>query len=341
MTEIYLIRHGEAEGNVFRRFHGQYNALLTPRGHLQVAAVAKRFEHIHIDACYSSDLTRTSLTARSVYIPKGLPLIRDPRFREALVGEFEDVPFGWLDRFAPEQMYNFNNNPLAWKAEGAETFEEYTQRFYEAVLDAAPVHDGGTIAIFAHGCVIRGLLNREFYWKSGEKLPYSDNTGVSHLFYDKGTLTCDYANDNAHLPEHLSTFALQSWWRATDNRKEVNCYFLPYDSKMVLPAGMKLPDRDSDGALMVAMLHDAPVGVVSLGKPEGKTGRIIGMALKEGMDGRMYGDQLLGEAFSQFRKLGCTRLAANPGWYPDDILNRYEFTGPDLSRSSDAEAFTW
>ena len=30
MTEIYLIRHGEAEGNVFRRLHGQYDALLTP-----------------------------------------------------------------------------------------------------------------------------------------------------------------------------------------------------------------------------------------------------------------------------------------------------------------------
>lgn len=32
MTEIYLIRHAEAEGNIFRRIHGHYNSLLTPEG---------------------------------------------------------------------------------------------------------------------------------------------------------------------------------------------------------------------------------------------------------------------------------------------------------------------
>ena len=65
------------------------------------------------------------------------------------------------------------------------------------------------------------------------------------------------------------------------------------------------------------------------------------MTLKDGMDGRMYGDQMLGQAFSHFRKLGCTRLAANPGFYPDDVLNRYEFGGADLSRSIDNKCFDW
>ena len=61
MTEIYLIRHGEAEGNVFRRLHGQYDALLTPRGHRQVPYVRQRFENVHFDACYASDLDRKSV----------------------------------------------------------------------------------------------------------------------------------------------------------------------------------------------------------------------------------------------------------------------------------------
>lgn len=341
MTEIYLIRHGEAEGNVFRRLHGQYESLLTPRGHQQVKTVEKRFENIHIDACYASDMTRTSLTARSIYIPKGLPLYRDPRFREVSVGIWEDIPFGWLDRFAPEEMRNFNHDPAAWRAEGAETFDVYTQRFYEGLVEAARNHDGGTIAIFTHGCVIRGLLMRQFFWKQNVKLPYCDNTGVCKLIYDKGQLSYEFVNDNSHLPDDLSTFALQKWWRATDNREEINCYFLPYTDRMVLPAGMKLPDRDSCGVCLAAILHDSPVGVVSMGKPEGETGRIIGMALRDGLDGRMYGDQLLGAAFSHFRKLGCKHLAANPGWYPDDILTRYGFTGPDLRRSIDVNAFDW
>ena len=30
-TTVYIIRHAEAEGNVYRRCHGQYDALLDPR----------------------------------------------------------------------------------------------------------------------------------------------------------------------------------------------------------------------------------------------------------------------------------------------------------------------
>ena len=33
MTTVYLIRHAEAEGNVYRRCHGQYDSLLTERAY--------------------------------------------------------------------------------------------------------------------------------------------------------------------------------------------------------------------------------------------------------------------------------------------------------------------
>ena len=341
MTEIYLIRHGEAEGNVFRRLHGQYDSLLTPRGHQQVPYVRKRFENIHIDACFASDLTRASLTSRSIYLPKNLTLHRDSRLREVNCGEWEDLPYGWLDRYESVQMKLFNHDPIKWRAPGAETYEDYVARVYEGVVSAAQQYDGGTIAIFAHGCVIRGLLMRLFFGDSTENVPYSDNTGVSHLFYDKGVITYDFLNDGSHMPESLSTYALQRWWRATDNRREANCYFVPYSDNILLPKGLAMPDRDSQGECYVAMLHDAPVGVVSLAKAEGDTGSIIGMTLKEGMEGRMYADQMLGQAFSRFRTHGCTRLAACPGVYPDDVLNRYEFGGADMSRSIDTKCFDW
>lgn len=341
MTELYLIRHGEAEGNVFRRIHGQYESLLTPRGHRQAKCVEKRFENIHIDACYSSDLTRTSLTARSIYIPKGLKLNRDPRFREVGLGQWEDLPFGYLDNFEPQEMWNFNNNPVVWKAPGAETFDDYTQRFIEGMREAAQDHDGGTVAIFAHGAVIRGTLMRLFFGNDFSKLPYCDNTGVCKLTYDKGMFGYDFVNDNSHLPEELSTFALQYWWRSTGNRKEVNFYYLPYESSMSLPAGLTIPDMDSCGMALAAILNGEPVALVSLGAPEGDCGQILGMSLKEGMDGRYYGDQLLGTAFSHFRRLGCKRLAVAPGKYPDDIVNRYEFDPVDRTRSIDPFAFDW
>ena len=39
MTTIYLVRHAEAEGNLYRRIHGRYNALITENGYLQIAAL--------------------------------------------------------------------------------------------------------------------------------------------------------------------------------------------------------------------------------------------------------------------------------------------------------------
>lgn len=341
MTEIYLIRHAEAEGNVFRRIHGIYDSLLTPRGHRQVACLEERFQDVRIDACYASDLTRTSLTARAIYIPKGLKLHRDPHFREVNLGVWEDLPFGYLDHYDAEQMYRFNHDTRLWRTPGAETFDEFTQRFIEGMRNAALDHDGGTIAVFAHGAVIRGMLMRLFYRDNSDNMPYCDNTGVSKLRFDKGEFTCDFIYDNSHLPQELSTFALQHWWRATGNRKDVNLYYLPLDSAPALPSGIVLPETDPNGITLAAILHDEPVALVSMAAPDGDMGTVLGMTLKDGMDGRLYGDQLLGTAFSRFRSLGCRNLALAPGAYPDDIVRRYEFDPITRIRSIDVHAFKW
>ena len=44
MTTIYLIRHAEAEGNLYRLAHGQYNSTLTPRGYRQLSVLRRRFQ---------------------------------------------------------------------------------------------------------------------------------------------------------------------------------------------------------------------------------------------------------------------------------------------------------
>ena len=40
-TTVYIIRHAEAEGNVYRRIHGQYDSRITPNGLRQVEADRK------------------------------------------------------------------------------------------------------------------------------------------------------------------------------------------------------------------------------------------------------------------------------------------------------------
>lgn len=56
MTRIYLIRHAEAEGNLYRIAHGHEEGLITDyRGPRQIRSLAQRFRDIPVDAVYASD----------------------------------------------------------------------------------------------------------------------------------------------------------------------------------------------------------------------------------------------------------------------------------------------
>ena len=49
MTKIYLIRHAEAEGNLYRMAHGHYNGMITNyRGYQQIDALRQRFQDVDL-----------------------------------------------------------------------------------------------------------------------------------------------------------------------------------------------------------------------------------------------------------------------------------------------------
>ena len=160
MTTIYLIRHAEAEGNLYRRVHGWYNSRITENGYRQIAALEERFRTISIDAVYASDLFRTMTTARGVYVPKGLELRTDPGLREMNLGDWEDLTFGEVRHHWPEEMERFNRSDPAWKAPNGEDFHQMGDRIEGTVRRIAQTHPNQTIALFSHGMVIRQLIAR-------------------------------------------------------------------------------------------------------------------------------------------------------------------------------------
>lgn len=116
MTTLYLIRHAEAEGNLYRRIHGWYDALVTPNGLRQIEALEGRFAGVPVDAVYSSDLYRTETTAKAVYLPKGLSLHTDPGLREVHMGDWEDRPWGEIRETDGERLTLFNRSDPSWRA---------------------------------------------------------------------------------------------------------------------------------------------------------------------------------------------------------------------------------
>lgn len=328
MTKIYLIRHAEAEGNVFRRLQGQYDSMVTPNGRKQIVALAKRFESIEVDAVYSSDLSRTRLTATAVYLPKGLPLHTDPRFRELSVGIWENLPFGWLDHNDPVRNHAFSHSPETWSVEGSESFDVYTARFLEAMTEVAEKHDGQTVAIFSHGMVLRGILQTLFYPNDRSAVAHCENTAVSHLLYENGKFSLEFLNDACHIPHEISTLGRQMWWRG-DGKKDFNMW---YRDAAQADAGLleKLGFAPSEGvSVRISMLVDTPTGVVAT-----KNDELVYFALLPEHRGIGLSAQLLGEAVSVVRKNGFDRLrvcadVTHPA--AQHLLESYGFKNGEMS----------
>ena len=230
MTTIYLIRHAEAEGNLYRRIHGQYDSLVTTNGYRQIRALEQRFSGIKIDAVYSSDLFRTMTTARAIYVPRGLPLHTRPDLREMSMGEWEDRSWAGMSLREPERMAAFSATDPAFRAPGGESFPEVRERGPKAILDIAAKHPDQTVAVFAHGTFLRNVM-AEFMGVGMDemhKMGHSDNTAVNRLEVENGTVTVVSMNDNSHLNDEISTLAHQKWWKKGGKQEsDINLWSRP------------------------------------------------------------------------------------------------------------------
>lgn len=214
MTTIYIVRHGEARGNVERNFHGWYDSDLTENGLAQIGRLPAYFKNIHLDAAYSSDLKRTRMTAEIVAKEKGLSVIEVPNLREIHGGEWEDVPWDDLPVRFPESYGNWLEKPHLLEMPGGEKMTDFQDRVYEAVLEITKANEGKNVLIATHGTAIKVLLCKikgvPLSKMPGEK--WCDNASVTVLKAEKDGIKIELDGDNSHLAD-ISTLAKQKWWR--------------------------------------------------------------------------------------------------------------------------------
>lgn len=361
MTDIYLIRHAEAEGNLYRRSQGQYDSNITPLGRSQIALLAERFRETPIDALYSSDLIRTQSTASAIlkYHP-ALRIQTNPLLREINVGVWEDIPWGNLSRDWPEQMELFARDPDRYHVPGSERFGEVVERMERALTAIAQENDGKTVAVFSHGMAIRAFLCHLMGLPSEQviKVPHGDNTAVQKLHFEDGRFSIEYYNDNSHLSDEASTFARQVWWRketggnedadnavfdpldlAADAALYTRCYaetwtlshgdLSGYNESVYL--AMARAHSAQDAQLLVQMrCGGAFVGLIELDRERGareKAGWISLIFCEQAYRRRRLGIQLLGHAVSYFRARGYEKLRLHVSQTNTEAIGFYERCG--------------
>lgn len=294
-TRIFLLRHAEAEGNLFRVAHGQYDSNLTPQGYRQLAYLRERFRSERIDAVYGSDLTRTHATASALYVPRGLAFRPLPLLREIRLGVWEQMTWGEIQRMDRQMYVDFNKRPDLWRAEGAETFAQVRDRMLEGVRQIAAENPGGTVAAASHGAALRTLLG-SLQGMSLEEIGHTghgDNTAVSLLEAEGEDIRVVFRDDASHLPAAVSTFRRQSWHK-DDAATEPGLWF-------------RTLREDEEGRDALAMLDEDVVGRIALAlEPEAL--RVTEYELVPPLRGQRYGVQLLGQAVQFARTRGRETL---------------------------------
>ena len=90
---LYLVRHGQSEGNVLRTFHGQTDYPLTDLGRQQARQTGEklRSDGVTFTRCCASDLSRAWDTALACVEGRGVEPEVCPDLREQFVGDIEGL----------------------------------------------------------------------------------------------------------------------------------------------------------------------------------------------------------------------------------------------------------
>ena len=359
MTEIYVIRHVQAEGNLYRHMQGHWDGDVTPMGVMQRDALSLRFKDIPVDAIYSSDLYRARFTASAITRFHDLPVQCDRRLREINVGPWETEPFANIRWEQPELLETFMHDSAHFYLPGAETFRDVQTRALEALYEIAEKNPGRTVAITSHGVAIRCMLTKLLGvpLNDRETVPIFHNTGVAHLTYADGRFTVDTIDDYSHLPEKLqSTLTIEPALRhvCADPAKHRELYERSYadawmaahgnldgfEPEPYFRAAREHYRRDKES---VYFLYDENTyaGLVDLDTARGAHagyGWVSLLYLCPEYRGRGLGVQLLGRAVTKYHKLGRRAVRLHVAEDNKAALAFYRANGfEELSRSPGAE----
>ena len=199
---LLLIRHAESEGNAARRFQGQREYPLSPRGIEQARHLAARLRARHLDRIYASPLRRAGHTAEIVAEAKGMAVLPLPAVIEYDFGELSGMTWAEIETAYPELAAQGMRSWGQARWPGEEGRERFRERACSAIWALEAEHAGETIAIFTHGGVI-AIFCQAVLGLSDDQIPpvMVQNTAIFEIEVRDGKGTLWTANDTCHLRE--------------------------------------------------------------------------------------------------------------------------------------------
>lgn len=200
-TRLLLLRHGQTELSVQRRYSGRGNPELTELGSRQAAAAATYLaERGGVDAVISSPLQRAHDTAAAAAEALGLDVTVDDDVIETDFGKWEGLTFREASERDPDLHRRWLRDTSVPPPDG-ESFDAVAARVLRAQRRILTEHPGQTVLVVSHVTPIKTLLRMAL--DAGPAILYRLHLDLASLsvaeFYPDGAASVRLVNQTAYL----------------------------------------------------------------------------------------------------------------------------------------------
>lgn len=200
-TRLLLLRHGQTELSVQRRYSGRGNPPLTAVGREQATRAAKMLAAKgDIAAVVTSPLGRARETAEAAGAALGVEVRVVDGLTETDFGEWEGLTFREAAERDPELHARWLGDP-SLRAPGGESFAEVRERVEAVRRDLLARYPGANIVAVSHVTPIKTLL--QLALGVGPSLLYRLHLDLASLsvaeFYPDGGSSVRLVNDTSYL----------------------------------------------------------------------------------------------------------------------------------------------
>lgn len=158
-TRLFLVRHGDTIDEETKKvFKGSLDIPLSERGRARIAkagAFLSRFPLAHI---YTSALSRCIESGSIIAEPHRLAIKTSAGLNELCFGSWEGMSFDEIAAAYPEEFTRWLSDPEVHAPPAGETLKEAQIRVVSAFNALVRAHRGDSLAVVAHGGVLRIIL---------------------------------------------------------------------------------------------------------------------------------------------------------------------------------------
>ncbi|MBL7197973.1 MAG: alpha-ribazole phosphatase [Candidatus Omnitrophica bacterium] len=197
-TRLILIRHGQTDWNLQKRYCGFTDIGLNENGKKQIKKLSKRLSKETIHRVYSSDMKRALQSAKIVF--KDMPVEKLSELREMNFGIFEGLRYQEIMNKYSKIYRKWIDDPLNVAIPNGESLNNLAKRVRKVLAKILSGNKNRTVVIFTHAGPIRVILcdilrlDLKEIWQIK---PASESVNIIEFTKGKGRIRL--INDTSHL----------------------------------------------------------------------------------------------------------------------------------------------